>query len=74
MNPDGWMDRPIDAVPGETMVWMPGGEFLMGSNSHYPEEAPAHRVVGGFWVEGEATPRTTRIGWKIGLPASFAAG
>ncbi|TIT26155.1 MAG: formylglycine-generating enzyme family protein, partial [Mesorhizobium sp.] len=32
------------------MAWIPGGEFLMGSDDHYPEEAPAHRVVvGGFW-------------------------
>lgn len=27
------------------MVWVPGGTFLMGSDRHYPEEAPAHRVV-----------------------------
>jgi len=34
------------------MVWIPGGQFLMGSDSHYPEEAPAHRViVGGFWMD-----------------------
>ncbi|TIW69336.1 MAG: formylglycine-generating enzyme family protein, partial [Mesorhizobium sp.] len=34
------------------MVWIPGGEFLMGSDHHYPEEAPAHRVVvGGFWMD-----------------------
>jgi formylglycine-generating enzyme len=34
------------------MVWIPGGEFLMGSDSHYPEEAPAHRVrVDGFWMD-----------------------
>ncbi|HEY7030396.1 MAG TPA: formylglycine-generating enzyme family protein [Thermomicrobiales bacterium] len=34
------------------MVWIPGGEFLMGSDDHYPEEAPAHRVaVGGFWID-----------------------
>ena len=34
------------------MVWIPGGEFMMGSNSHYPEEAPAHRVeVDGFWID-----------------------
>lgn len=26
------------------MVWIPGGEFTMGSDVHYPEEAPAHRV------------------------------
>jgi formylglycine-generating enzyme required for sulfatase activity len=34
------------------MVWVPGGTFLMGSNNHYPEEAPAHRVtVNGFWMD-----------------------
>ena len=26
------------------MVWIPGGEFTMGSDRHYPEEGPAHRV------------------------------
>ncbi len=26
------------------MVRIPGGTFLMGSDHHYPEEAPAHRV------------------------------
>jgi sulfatase modifying factor 1 len=34
------------------MSWIPGGAFLMGSDSHYPEEAPAHRVsVNGFWMD-----------------------
>jgi formylglycine-generating enzyme len=34
------------------MRWIPGGEFLMGSDRHYPEEAPAHNVtVNGFWVD-----------------------
>jgi formylglycine-generating enzyme required for sulfatase activity len=34
------------------MVWIPGGTFLMGSDRHYPEEAPAHRVtVDGFWMD-----------------------
>ena len=34
------------------VVWIPGGSFLMGSNRHYPEEAPAHKVtVDGFWME-----------------------
>ncbi|MGZ5398760.1 MAG: formylglycine-generating enzyme family protein [Nocardioides sp.] len=37
------------------MVWIPGGTFLMGSNEHYPEEAPAHRVsVDGFWIDQHA--------------------
>lgn len=47
------------ALPGGQMVWIPGGEFLMGSDRHYPEEAPAHRVsVGGFWMD--RTPVTNR--------------
>jgi len=34
------------------MVWIPSGEFTMGSDKHYPEEAPAHSVrVDGFWME-----------------------
>jgi formylglycine-generating enzyme required for sulfatase activity len=34
------------------MVWIPGGAFRMGSDDHYPEEAPAHRVsVDGFWMD-----------------------
>ena len=36
----------------EDMVRIPGGTFLMGSDEHYPEEAPAHRVrVDGFWID-----------------------
>jgi formylglycine-generating enzyme len=38
--------------PFENMVWIPGGTFLMGSDKHYPEEAPAHEVtVDGFWMD-----------------------
>src|SRR4051812_6488726 len=38
--------------PHSGMVWIPAGEFAMGSDHHYPEEAPAHRVrVGGFWMD-----------------------
>jgi formylglycine-generating enzyme required for sulfatase activity len=34
------------------MRWVPGGSFFMGSDYHYPEEAPAHRVrVAGFWMD-----------------------
>ncbi len=41
-----------DVPHGPDMVWVPGGHFLMGSNDHYPEEAPAHRVeVDGFWID-----------------------
>jgi formylglycine-generating enzyme len=36
----------------DRMAWIPGGSFLMGSDSHYPEEAPAHSVrVDGFWID-----------------------
>jgi sulfatase modifying factor 1 len=46
-------------VPTKDLVWVPGGTFLMGSDVHYPEEAPAHKVsVSGFWIE--ATPVTNR--------------
>jgi formylglycine-generating enzyme required for sulfatase activity len=27
------------------MAWIPGGEFQMGSDRHYPEERPVHRVA-----------------------------
>jgi formylglycine-generating enzyme required for sulfatase activity len=41
------------------LVWIEGGTFTMGSDRHYPEEAPAHPVkVDGFWIE--RTPVTNR--------------
>ena len=41
------------------MVWIPGGTFRMGSDHHYPEEAPSHRAsVDGFWID--RTPVTNR--------------
>lgn len=34
------------------MVRLSGGRFRMGSDRHYPEEAPARIVaVGGFWID-----------------------
>jgi formylglycine-generating enzyme required for sulfatase activity len=43
---------PPDSQTGPGMVWIPGGTFLMGSDHHYPEEAPAHEVVvDGFWID-----------------------
>jgi sulfatase modifying factor 1 len=34
------------------MIRIPGGTFRMGSDGHYAEEAPAHRVtVDAFWID-----------------------
>lgn len=39
-------------MPRPGMVWIPGGAFAMGSEDHYPEEAPVRRVrVDGFWID-----------------------
>ena len=33
------------------MIWIPGGQFRMGSDHHYPEEGPARTVeIGGFRI------------------------
>jgi len=46
-------------APGEGMIHIPGGTFRMGSDNHYPEEAPVHRVtVDAFWID--RTPVTNR--------------
>ena len=55
--------QPVRIEPGSPpapgMVWIPGGTFRMGSDKHYPEERPAHRVtVSGFWMD--RTPVTNR--------------
>lgn len=36
----------------QDMTWIPGGVFRMGSDVHYPEEAPTRQAeVGGFWID-----------------------
>jgi len=54
--------NPEPARPGthvDGMTWVPGATFRMGSNDHYPEEAPVHSVtVDGFWIDN--TPVTNR--------------
>jgi formylglycine-generating enzyme required for sulfatase activity len=47
---------PAGAAP-DGMVWIPGGSFMMGSETGRPDEQPVHRVtVDGFWMDStEAT-------------------
>jgi formylglycine-generating enzyme len=45
-------EAPHGEPPLADMAWVPAGTFLMGSDHHYPEEAPAHDVtVAGFWMD-----------------------
>jgi formylglycine-generating enzyme required for sulfatase activity len=54
--------RQIEPAPDAgnfDMIRIPGGTFRMGSDHHYAEEAPSHRVcVDGFWID--RTPVTNR--------------
>jgi formylglycine-generating enzyme required for sulfatase activity len=48
-----------DNLLHDNMIYVPGGTFRMGSDEHYPEEAPAHHAaVDGFWID--STPVTNR--------------
>ena len=43
---------PAKGPPG--MAWIPGGQFMMGTNSQlgWPDEKPRHPVrVSGFWMD-----------------------
>ena len=36
----------------DSMVWIRGGEFAMGSEDFYPDEGQIRRVsVAGFWID-----------------------
>ena len=44
----------ISQQPPKGMVWIPGGEFVMGSDNDFSrkDEKPPHRVkVDGFWMD-----------------------
>ncbi len=50
MHPES--DGQIEDRAPRNMLWISGGTFCMGSDRHYPEEAPAHSVsVDGFWMD-----------------------
>ncbi len=43
---------PPGPPPFPDMLWIPGSTFRMGSDGHYVEERPTHRVtVDGFWID-----------------------
>ena len=45
-------------------VWIPGATFAMGSDHHYPEEAPVHRVaVDGFWIDRAPVTNAEFVGF-----------
>lgn len=50
-----WLDEvAIPKVVPQGMVWVPGGEFFMGSDSRFAQnnEKPAHKVyIAGFWID-----------------------
>jgi formylglycine-generating enzyme len=39
------VDSPTRRQPPASAIRLAGGAFVMGSDNHYPEEAPAHRVA-----------------------------
>jgi hypothetical protein len=55
-------NRYVSSVPApRDMVWIPGGAFRMGSDRHYPEEAPAHQVrVDSFFIDPLLVTRAPR--------------
>jgi formylglycine-generating enzyme required for sulfatase activity len=53
-----------DAAVPPGMVRIPGGAFRMGSDSHYAEEKPQHRVrVDGFWMDATAVTNAQFAGF-----------
>lgn len=49
------LEPALQGAPDAGMAWVPAGEFVMGSERHYPEEAPAQPVhVDGFWIDRAA--------------------
>src|SRR5208282_4652095 len=55
MSSESQVSKRVEAQredPLADMIFVPGGEFRMGSDRHYAEEAPVHRVsVGAFWID-----------------------
>jgi len=51
MGKSGASRTRINEKDGSVMIWIPGGEFVMGSNDGSEFEEPAHTIpVRGFWL------------------------
>ena len=54
---NGWVPRINDSSPAAPiptgMIWIPGGQFWMGTDdNHMPDTRPWHRVyVDGYWID-----------------------
>ncbi|HEY3864079.1 MAG TPA: SUMF1/EgtB/PvdO family nonheme iron enzyme [Verrucomicrobiae bacterium] len=68
-RPDGAPASPTEAVTqsGVEMVWLPGGEFMMGSARGNADEAPVHKVaISAFMMD--KYPATHEMFAKVQLP------
>jgi len=65
-----------ESVTGMEFVWIPAGEFLMGSNSGDDDERSVHRVaIDGFWMgKHEVTQRQWEKVKGFNPSASYARG
>ena len=56
----------VSPVDGAELVFVPGGEFMMGDGSTFPVARPVHRVkVAGFWLgKHRVTNEQYRMRWK----------
>ncbi len=44
-------DEYVNPTDGSVLIWIPGGEFTMGSDDGQGDERPTHKVtVAGFWL------------------------
>jgi formylglycine-generating enzyme len=60
--------RVPEATNRGSMVWIPGGNFTMGSDQFYREERPARREsVGGFWIDSHPV---TNAGFRAFVQAT----
>ena len=76
-HPQAGDTKAISLPKGESvdLVWVPAGEFMMGSEAYSPSEKPVHRVriTAGFWL---GKYEVTQSQWQavVGSDWSLATG